>query len=405
MVKTNFLIVDDDPGICETLSYIFQESGHSVAIASRGREAIDKAKQTAFNAALIDIKLPDMEGVELIPLLKKIHPDIEVIMITAYASLETAIRALNDAVSAYITKPLHMDEVLPTVGKTLGRQRLIMENRRLLKEAQLELAERKQAEEKLREYSEQLEEKVEQRSEELKETHEQLIRKEKLAVLGQLTGEVGHELRNPLGVISNAIYYLQTTLSHADKTTRDYLGMISSEVCNAEKIISNFLDFSRTRPAEREEIEVGELIAQVLEKRPPPENVKISTEIPSDVPPLFVDPQQIGQVLFNLVTNAYQAMTSSNSVETPEGGRLIVRAQAEKDKVSLSITDTGCGISKEDMKKVFEPLFTTKARGIGLGLAVSKDLVEVNGGSIEAESKEGEGSTFTVILPTKEVHS
>jgi len=405
MVETKLLIVDDDPGICETLSDIFQESGHSVAIASRGREAINKAKQTAFNAALIDIKLPDMEGVELIPLLKEIHPDMEVIMITAYASLETAIRALNDGVSAYITKPLNMDEVLPTVEKTLGRQRLITENRRLLKEAQVELAERKRAEEKLREYSEQLEEKVEQRSEELKDTHEQLVRKEKLAVLGQLAGEVGHELRNTLGVISNAIYYLQTTLSDADETIREYLDMISSEVRNSEKIISNLLDFSRTRPAEREEIEVGELIAQVLEKRPPPKNVKISTKIPSDVPPVFVDSQEIGQVLFNLVTNAYQAMISSSSVETPEGGELIVRVQAEKDKVSLSITDTGCGISKEDMKKVFEPLFTTKARGIGLGLAVSKNLVEVNGGSIEAESKEGEGSTFTVILPTKEVQS
>ncbi|MCK4575553.1 ATP-binding protein, partial [candidate division WOR-3 bacterium] len=105
----------------------------------------------------------------------------------------------------------------------------------------------------------------------------------------------------------------------------------------------------------------------------------------------------IRQVLINLVTNAYQSM--------PKGGRVIISAQAKKEKVSFSITDTGVGISAQDMKKIFEPLFTTKERGIGLGLVVSKNLVEVNGGTIEFKSEEGKGSTFTVILPTKEVQS
>ena len=128
-----------------------------------------------------------------------------------------------------------------------------------------------------------------------------------------------------------------------------------------------------------------------------PDKVKVNTEIPSELPPVFVDPRQIGQVLDNLITNAYQAM--------PDGGKLTISAQAEKKKVSFSITDTGCGVSNENMKKLFEPLFTTRARGIGLGLAVSKNLVEVNGGSIKVKSEEGKGSTFTVILPIKEAVS
>jgi signal transduction histidine kinase len=197
------------------------------------------------------------------------------------------------------------------------------------------------------------------------------------------------------------------TLSAADETTREYLDIISSEVRNSTKIVSDLLDFARTRPAEREKIAVSELVAQSLEKRPPPENVEVVTEIASDLPPVFVDPRQMGQVLGNLVTNAYQAM--------PEGGNLTISAQAASlpcgrgragvGAVALSITDTGCGISQENLDKLFEPLFTTKARGIGLGLAVSRNLVEANGGSIEVESKEGEGSTFTVILPTKEAVS
>jgi len=256
---------------------------------------------------------------------------------------------------------------------------------------------RQRTEEALREYSEKLEEMVEERTRELRETQERLIRREKLAVLGQLAGGVGHELRNPLGVISNAIYFLQMVLSDADETTKEYLDIIASEVRNSTKIVSDLLDFARTRPAEREEIAVSDLVARALEKHPPPEGVQVTTEIVSDLPAVFVDPRQMGQVLGNLVTNGYQAM--------PEGGQLILKTSEVSGKpprsgwVYLSIADTGCGISEKNLDKIFEPLFTTKAKGIGLGLAVSKNLVEANRGSIEVQSEVGKGSTFTVRLP------
>jgi signal transduction histidine kinase len=285
-----------------------------------------------------------------------------------------------------------------------------VQNARLYGAVQSELTERVRAEEALQEYSERLEEMVEQRTQELQDAQEQLIRKERLAVLGQLAGGVAHELRNPLGVISNAIYFLQMVLSETDETTREYLGIISSEVRGAEKIISGILDFSRTQLPEREEITASDLVSQVLERRPPPEDVEVTTDIPSDLPPVFVDPRQIGQVLGNLVTNAYQAM--------PDGGQLIIAATVSSaspptptlqspfsnlhSPISISITDTGCGIPEENLEKVFEPLFTTKAKGIGLGLAVSKNLVEANGGSIEVESEVRKGSTFTVkLLPAR----
>jgi len=259
--------------------------------------------------------------------------------------------------------------------------------------------ERKQAEAALQEYSERLEEMVEERTKDLREAQEQLVRREKLAVLGQLAGGVGHELRNPLGVISNAVYFLKMALSDPDETTREYLDMISSEVRDSTKIISDLLDFSRTRQPEREEIAVSDLVAQVLAKRPPPEDVEVTTQIPADLPPVFVDPRQIvDQVLGNLVTNGYQAM--------PDGGGLTITAEFveggdvrnPKSKICIGVSDSGCGIPEENMEKIFEPLFTTKAKGIGLGLALVKTLVEANGGSIEAESEAGKGSTFTVRL-------
>jgi len=282
----------------------------------------------------------------------------------------------------------HRDHLEELIGERTA------ELRRINEELQKGITERKRAEESLKEYSERLEEMVEERTQELREAQEQLIRREKLAMLGQLAGGVGHELRNPLGVISNAVYFLKMTLPDADETTKESLEMISEEVRNSTRIISDLLDFSRTRLPDREEVAVSELVAQVLEKLSPPEGVEVITEIAPDLPPVFVDSCQMGLVLDNLVTNAYQAMK--------EGGNLTISAQAEKGQMSLSVADTGCGIPPESLPKIFEPLFTTRARGIGLGLATSRILVEANGGSIEVESEVGKGSTFTVRLPIRE---
>jgi PAS domain S-box-containing protein len=228
----------------------------------------------------------------------------------------------------------------------------------------------------------------------LRDAQEKLVRKEKLTVLGQLAGSVAHELRNPLGVLNNGVYFLNMILSDADETTKKYMEMISSQIRKSDKIVSDLLSFSRTRldeRAEREEVDVSGLVAQVLVEQPSPEQVAVSNQIDPDLPPVFVDPQQMEQVLTNLVTNAYQAM--------PEGGKLTIRVKEEKNHVRLSVADTGCGISEEHMAKLFEPLFTTKPKGIGLGLAVCKNLVEANKGRIEVESMVGEGSTFKVYLP------
>ena len=257
-----------------------------------------------------------------------------------------------------------------------------------------DITDRKLAEEKLKEYSEHLEDMVEKRTGELRDAQEQLIRKEKLAILGQLAGGVGHELRNPLGVISNAVYYLKMVLPDADETIKEYMDIISSEVRNSEKIVSDLLDFSRIRQMEKEEIEIIELVTRALEKQPPPENVKVVTQIPADILSVYVDIRQLGQVLINLISNACQAM--------PEGGRLTIQAKGDRHGVRLSIADTGSGIPEENMEKIFDPLFTTRARGIGLGLAVSRNLIEANGGRIEVKSEDGKGSTFTITLPAKE---
>jgi signal transduction histidine kinase len=247
---------------------------------------------------------------------------------------------------------------------------------------------------KLEKYSEQLAEMVEERTQELRLAQEQLIRNEKLATMGQLAGSVAHELRNPLGVLSNAAYFLTITLTDADEKTQEYLGIIDSEVRKSQKIVSDLLSFSRvqkTQNIQREDVLVTSLVHRALTEQPAPTTIEVSTEFSQNLPPVYVDPQQIQQVLANLVSNAYQAM--------PDGGKLIIKTEVERDQVALSVIDNGTGISPENIDKLFEPLFTTKPKGIGLGLAVSKDLVEANGGSIEVKSDDGGGCTFTVWLP------
>ena len=255
-----------------------------------------------------------------------------------------------------------------------------------------DITERKRMEEALREYSERLEGMVEERTKELREAQERLLRQEKLAVLGQLAGGVGHELRNPLGAISNAVYFLNMVLEEPDSEVKETLEILEKEVKTSEEIISGLLDFGRAKPPTWRKADVNEIVQEALSRVTVPENVEVVSQLDEALPIILADPGQLGQVFGNIIVNAIQAM--------PEGGRLVVGSEVPNPEwVAVSFTDTGVGITEESVDKIFEPLFTTKAKGIGLGLALVKTLVEGHGGTIGVESQVGKGTTFTVCLP------
>ena len=254
-----------------------------------------------------------------------------------------------------------------------------------------DITERKDSEKKLREYSDRLEDMVEERTVELFEAQEQLVRKERLAVIGEMAGGISHELRNPLASISNAAYYLKMVLKDYDENIIKYIDIISKEVTSSEKIISSLLDYTRIQATNQEKCDIKNLVQEVLISCDIKPEIKVTEHISDNIPAIFVDRDQIKQVMVNLVVNAVQAM--------PDGGDLEISAVLNESRVFISVKDNGIGIKKSNMKRLFEPLFSTKSKGIGLGLALSQKITGANGGVISVESEEGVGTTFTVTLP------
>jgi len=226
----------------------------------------------------------------------------------------------------------------------------------------------------------------------LQEAQDELVRKERLAILGQLSSGVGHELRNPLGVMTNAIYFLEATQSDAPPKVREYLGILRGQIRLSEKVVNDLLDFARVKTPQRSLVQLDVLVGEQLGRVSIPPRIRVERDFPPALPAVQVDPVQVGQVVLNLVVNAVQAMGDT-------GGLLILSARGREGHVQMEVRDTGPGIPPENLGRIFEPLFTTKARGIGLGLAVSRILARANGGDITVTSEPGRGAAFMLALP------
>lgn len=255
---------------------------------------------------------------------------------------------------------------------------------------------------KVRDARDTLEHQVTERTAELElaltrlgDAQEELMRRERLAILGQLSGSVGHELRNPLGVMTNAIYYLERVVEDPSPKVERYLGVLRTQIELCDKIVTDLLDHARLKPPSRTRVSVPDLVEEQLQRVQGADRLSIEKRWPADLPDVEVDGFQIGQVLQNLFTNGAQAMQET-------GGTLTVGATAENGAVHVRVEDTGAGVAPEDRQKIFEPLFTTKARGIGLGLSVSRSLARANGGDLRLAEDALAGAAFVLTLPVAE---
>ena len=230
---------------------------------------------------------------------------------------------------------------------------------------------------------------------ERKRIEEQRLRLEKLAAVGEVTTMVGHDLRNPLQSIENATYYLNNELPHLQITqkTMEMLQVINDSVDYADKIIRDLQDLSAVKKPTLRNNNINTIVKETLSQVETQENIELITKL-GHLPEIKADKDMIKRVFLNLAINGIQAIKE-------KGGKLKVSTKKTKESVEITFKDTGIGIPKENKEKIFTPFFTTRAKGMGVGLAICKKFVESHGGSIEVESKDGKGSTFTVMLPVQ----
>jgi PAS domain S-box-containing protein len=240
-------------------------------------------------------------------------------------------------------------------------------------------------------YAQNLEKLVQERTQKLIEAQKQLVQAERLAAIGEVAAMVGHDLRNPLTGIAGATYYLKTKLSEKiDEKTRGMLDLIERDIEHSDQIITDLLDYSREIRLELRETNPQTMMKESLGLVKIPGNVQVADST-CDTPRMKVDTAKINRVFVNIIKNAIEAM--------PEGGTLTIKSREVDGSSEITFTDTGGGMPKEVIEKLWTPFFTTKARGMGLGLPICKRIVEAHTGRISVESTVGKGTTFTVALP------
>jgi signal transduction histidine kinase len=241
------------------------------------------------------------------------------------------------------------------------------------------------------EYANELEVKVRERTKELVEAQAKLIKNERLAAIGQLAGMVGHDLRNPLTGIGGAAYYLRANSSpKLGKKSGQMLAIIEENVQRSNKIISDLLEYSREIKLEFSKTNPKLVLKGALSLVKIPRNVQVK-DLTRDTPGIRVDVEKMTRVFINIIKNAFDAMA--------KGGTLTIRSKKSNDNVEFSFTDTGQGMTKCVLDKLWSPLFTTKAKGMGFGLPICKRMVEAHKGKISVKSAIAKGSKFTITLP------
>jgi signal transduction histidine kinase len=217
-----------------------------------------------------------------------------------------------------------------------------------------------------------------------------LQRNERLAAIGHVAGGIAHELRNPLNVVKTSVYYLLNAKNPTAEKKAEHLQRIEKHVVLADGVITALSNFAKLPVPNRAPFAIEQCIREVLDTTPLPETIQVQMDCPPSLPAALADLDQVRIVFANLIRNAREAM--------PDGGRLTITMWASGGGIEIAIADTGVGMTAEQLGRIMEPLYSTKARGLGLGLSIARAIVEKNGGRLRAASEPGRGSTFAVLL-------
>jgi signal transduction histidine kinase len=376
-MEKQVLLVDDEPGILKVLGISLADRGYRVLTAQNGEEALRVFHEADPEVILTDIKMPGMDGIELLKRIKEESPNTEVIMITGHGEMELAIQSLKYDASDFITKPIH-DETLDIA----------------LRRALEKLSTKKM----LREYTENLEKLVEEKS-------RKLVEAERLAAVGQTVAGLAHAIKNITAGLTGGMYVLEKGI---DLENRTYLSqgwqMIKGNVQKIKGMAVDLLNYAKEREPEYQLCDPNEPAKEVWDLMLPRATelgVTLKIALAQGLPKVWFDREGVHRVLLNLVTNAIDACTDISCV--PRAGEVSLRTlESEGWAVEYQVMDNGCGMDEETRKKIFQIFFSTKgSRGTGLGLMIAKKIVDEHGGAIDVSSEKGKGTVFTVRLPKK----
>lgn len=381
----NVLLVDDEPSIRLTMGEFLKRAGYSVLIAADFDSAA-MLKADDLDAAVVDINLPGKNGIQLLQKLSSAETYVPVIMITGEPNLSVIPEIVRAGAYDFIAKPITKDVLLNVVGRAVEKKRLTDEKRAL--------------EQEIKRHTEELETRVAERTAELVETHKRLVAQERIAALGRAAAQVAHEVKNPLaGLLLYALHLKSKAAAFSEKEA--YLvDKIVDTINHLNSRVEQILGFARPVNLNVRSENLNEIINDVLDLlRPQLAANKVEVHLATgDDTHLLADDSMRG-ALMNLILNAIEAM--------PTGGALSIAAEQTDITLKIAITDTGRGIAEEEARKIFEPFYTTKEQGLGLGMPYARKIIEQHGGTIVLESCLGAGTTISVALPAaqQEVNS
>ncbi len=366
--KPRVLVADDEPNILRAM-YLVLKSKFAVIVVESGDKAIEKIQQGMdFDVVSLDLQMPGLSGIESLKAVKQLSPSTEVLIVTAHSDVESAKGALKLGAYDYIDKPFNNDELLAAIRKGVERRTNAIE--------------------------------AETTKEQLAFVKAQLMQSEKFSAIGQLLAGVAHELNNPLTAVMGFSELLLIREYSPDKT-RNYLEKINKSTLLCKNIIQKLLAFSRKEESKQKYIQVNHIIESTLELKQhdlKADNIQVVRQLADNMPCTMADFYELQQVFLNMINNAHQAMKMHAGT-----GTLTIKNTFDEKTMRISFLDTGPGIPKENLQKIFEPLFTTKKRGegTGLGLSICYDIIKKHKGDIFVASDQGKGACFVIELPIR----
>jgi signal transduction histidine kinase len=391
------LVVDDEESVVVTIEAILQLDGYSVATTTSGAEARKMVREVEYDLVLTDLRLEDGDGLEVLKAVRESYPETVTIMLTGYASLESAIQALRAGAYDYLVKPSEVEELRATVARGLER-------RRLGQELRLRVAE-------LADLNESLQARIDAATAELKERYEQL--KELDRMKSQFLSIASHELKTPITAMSG---FLQVALRRVRRlgdgeaaapvaeglrAITEQLEVVYRQTGKLARLVDELLDVSRIQTGRIEfryaDVDLSELANEVATRMQLTTSTHAISVRRDSENVVTADRDHLEQVLNNLVTNAIKY--------SPTGGAITIDVRPDGDGVRLSVTDQGIGIPEKELDAIFGLFYRSPDRaardaaGMGLGLYISREIVVRHGGRIWAESGGVKGSTLNVVIP------